>query len=361
MFTVVCFMVSGRSRKESGSSLSCKSSVNEEYVEAFRTQSYMEMWEKVHGKLGGRRSSSSYLPDLYEHLSEYLLEPRQETLEDMMEGMNLHSLLIDFFQASLEASKMCESILQRIHQTRANYQRIKRVIKLSGSVKDSADFTDDQYCRAIFRELAAYSVLKNPLSNITSAKFRDIHDNYMVLFRMLTSKRREIKKKARSRRIWKRVGGISLVISHSVLLILVLIFALHSTVGILAAPALIACSLGVSAKKMKVGCGGLKTRLLEKHGEQIDVAARGVYILINDFDTMNRMIRRLHDEVEHRQAAAAVCVKNGKREILKEVVREFHAKESSFLEQIEELEEHIYLCFLTINRSRRLVFQEIIG
>jgi hypothetical protein len=56
-----------------------------------------------------------------------------------------------------------------------------------------------------------------------------------------------------------------------------------------------------------------------------------------------------------------VCVKNGKREILKEVVREFHANESSFLEQIEELEEHIYLCFLTINRSSRLVFQEIIG
>jgi hypothetical protein len=134
-----------------------------------------------------------------------------------------------------------------------------------------------------------------------------------------------------------------------------------TVVGILAAPALIACSLGVSEKKMKVGCGGLKTRLLEKHGEQIDVAARGVYILINDFDTMSRMIRRLHDEVERRQAAAAVCVKNGKREILKEVVREFHANESSFLEQIEELEEHIYLCFLTINRSRRLVFQEIIG
>lgn len=336
--------------------------MNEEYVEAFRTQSYMEMWEKVHGKLGGRRSSSSYLPDLYEHLSEYLLEPRQETLEDMLEGMNLHSLLIDFFQASLEASKMCESILQSIHQTRANFQRIKRVIKLShGSV---ADFTDDQ-CRAIFRELSAYAVLKNPLSNICPTKFRDIHDNYMVLFRNLTSKHRKIKKKARSQRIWKRVAGVSLVLSHSALLILLLILAFNSAVGILAAPALIACSLGgVSAKKMKVMgyCGGgHKTRLLEKHGEQIDVAARGVYILINDFDTMSRMIRRLHDEVEHRKAAAAVCVKNRKREILKEVVRELHAHESSFLEQIEELEEHIYLCFLTINRSRRLVFQEIIG
>jgi hypothetical protein len=358
-------VVSGRSRKESANSLSSsKSSVNEEYVEAFRTKSYMEIWDKVHGQVGrtsiGRRSSSSVLPDIYEHLSENLLEPRQETLADVIQGMNLHSLLIDFFGASLEACKICELLLQTVHQTRANYQKIKRVIKLSRSVKDSVDYTGDQ-CKAIFGELAAYAQLKNPLSNISPVTFRDLRDGHVGLFRRLTTKHRKIKRKARSRRIWNRVGGISLVVSHSVVLIMLLIFAIHSTVGVLAAPALLACSVGVSAKKMKMGCGGLKTRLLEKHGEQLDVAARGVYILINDFDTMSRLVWRLHDEVEHCQAAAGICVKNGRCEILKEVVGEFLVNESRFMEQLEELEEHIYLCFLTINRSRRLVFQEIIG
>lgn len=40
---------------------------------------------------------------------------------------------------------------------------------------------------------------------------------------------------------------------------------------------------------------------------------------------------------------------NGKIEVLKEVVREFRVEESWFFEQLEELEEPIYLCFLTIN------------
>jgi hypothetical protein len=44
---------------------------------------------------------------------------------------------------------------------------------------------------------------------------------------------------------------------------------------------------------------------------------------------------------------------------LKEVVKEFHIHDSSYLEQLEELERHIYLCFHTINRSRRLVMDKI--
>ncbi|XP_041019668.1 UPF0496 protein At1g20180-like [Juglans microcarpa x Juglans regia] len=368
-FTVVCVMASGRSRKEiSVNSLSSKSSVNEEYTEALRTKSYIEIWNKAQGQLGSTSiisslsSSSSTLP-LSMHLSEYLLEPRQETLVEMMEGMNLHHLLIDFFEASLEACKVCELLLQSIHQTRASYKKIKRVIKLSRSVNDRADhnYTDKQ-CRAISGELAAFVMLKNPLLNIGAVQFRDIRDGHMILLRRLTSKYRKIKRRERFRRIWKKVCGTGLFISQSALLILPLICALHGMVGIVAAPALFAFSLGLSWKKMKGACGGrLKKRLPERVSVQLDVAAKGVYILINDFDTMSRMVMRLNDEVEHRKAVADVCVRNGKSEILKEVVREFHVHESSFLEQLEELEEHIYLCVLTINRSRSLVIQGIMA
>ncbi|KAF5455734.1 hypothetical protein F2P56_025281 [Juglans regia] len=360
----------GRSRKEiSVNSLSSKSSVNEEYTEALRTKSYIEIWNKAQGQLGSTSiisslsSSSSTLP-LSMHLSEYLLEPRQETLVEMMEGMNLHHLLIDFFEASLEACKVCELLLQSIHQTRANYKKIKRVIKLSRSVHDDRadhNYTDKQ-CRAISGELAAFVMLKNPLLNTGAVQFRDIRDGHMILLRRLTSKYRKIKRRERLRRIWKKVCGTGLFISQSALLILLLICALHGMVGIVAAPALFAFSLGLSWKKRKGACGGrLKKRLPERVSGQLDVAAKGVYILINDFDTMSRMVMRLNDEVEHRKSVADVCVRNGKSEILKEVVREFHVHESSFLEQLEELEEHIYLCVLTINRSRSLVIQGIMA
>ncbi|KAG0484265.1 hypothetical protein HPP92_008344 [Vanilla planifolia] len=51
-------------------------------------------------------------------------------------------------------------------------------------------------------------------------------------------------------------------------------------------------------------------------------------------DTVSRMVRRVHDEVEHGRDVAR-------------------------LEQLEELEEHVYLCLLTINPDRRLFAEEM--
>jgi len=154
----------------------------------------------------------------------------------------------------------------------------------------------------------------------------------------------------------KKVGGIALVASHCVVLAGLLVFAFHSVVGVVVAPGILGGLVGLLVKRggERVGCSSY-----ERVCEELDLAAKGVYIVINDLDTMSRMVKRLEDEVEHRKVVAEVCVRNGKWEILKQVMREFHERESSFMEQLEELEGHIYLCFLTTNRSRRLVLQTI--
>ncbi|KAJ0085969.1 hypothetical protein Patl1_09495 [Pistacia atlantica] len=126
----------GKSQKERLNSLSSKLNVDEEYTEAFRTKSYVEMWSKAQGQLGRRisidRSSSL---SIYVKLSEYLLEPQQEALMNMIKSLRFHHLLIDYFEASLEAYNICELLLRSVHQTRANYQKIQRVIKLTKKVE----------------------------------------------------------------------------------------------------------------------------------------------------------------------------------------------------------------------------------
>ncbi|KAL5778258.1 hypothetical protein ACOSP7_011184 [Xanthoceras sorbifolium] len=336
-------------------SLSGKLNVNEEYKNAFRTKSYIDMWSKVDGRrslesqrLSSSSSSSSF--SFYVHLSEYLLEPQQETVMNMIESLHVHELLIDYFEASLKAYRFCELVLRSVHQTRANYRRIQRVIKLSKKVKD---------CHAISRHLAAFASLTNPLSIISPVQFHDNHHSNMLLLGSLTLKCKKIRRRAKFNKLLKKVGGYSLVISHSALIVAMLVLLLHSLVGIVAAPGFMTCCLVLLKRRIKLVRRGLKTSLLERRLSQLDAAAKGVYILINDFNTISRMVKRLNDEVEHRKDVANMCVRNGKSEILKEVLKEFHIHESSFLDQLKELEEHIYLCFLTINRSRRLVLQEI--
>ncbi|KAL6995895.1 hypothetical protein U1Q18_006029, partial [Sarracenia purpurea var. burkii] len=343
-------------KRNHGDCLVDKLNVNEEYTEALRTKSYKDMLTKVKGHQLGRKrtdglsSSSSSLP-LRLHLSDYL-EPRQEALTAMIESSNLHdNLLVDYFDASFEACNTCELLLGSVHQARANQLIIGRVIKLS---KRSNSRT------AAFEELASFARLNNPLLIISPGRFRDIHDSHGLLLRKLTMKFKEVRRRAKFIRCCKKIAGFGLMVSYCAIIIALLVLAVHSMAGIFAAPwLLIPFSLGLVKKRIEWVTREMKTSLLDRVGAELEVAARGVFTLINEFDTMSRLVRRLQDEIEHGKAIAEMCVRNGKSQVLMEVVREFRIHEEGFLEQLEELEEHIYLCFLTINRSRTLVMQEI--
>ncbi|KAL2319059.1 hypothetical protein Fmac_032935 [Flemingia macrophylla] len=341
-----------------------KRSVNEEYLEAFRTKSFIEICNKAQGGFGKTStktlssSSSSSSPSsipLCRQLTEYLLEPRQETITNITQSLKPHHLLVEYFEASLESCRCCDTILEAIHSMRFAYRRISRVVKLSKRVMDDENNQTNNK-DTIFRELASFALQNNPLSIVSTEQFRDIHDKYVELLHSLRSTRRKIRRRLTLKRVCKNIAGVALVTSHSVILVALLVFAFHSMVGLVAAPSILCGLIGLFVKKDRERVG---LRACERLCEQLDVAAKGVYILINDLDTMSRMVKRLHDEVEHRRVVAQVCVRNAKCEILNQVMREFCDQESSFLELLDELEGHVYLCFLTTNRSRRLVVQEI--
>ncbi|CAJ1973190.1 unnamed protein product [Sphenostylis stenocarpa] len=337
----------GRSRrKEQEESSFCGTTNTKiEYLEAFRTKSYVEICNKAQEELGNAGSASFKM-----HLTEYLLEPPQE----IVANMKVHRLLVDYFEASLETCRCCDTILQAIHQTRLAYARLASVVKLN----QTAPY--DQPQKYIHTELSSFVLQNNPLSTIIPEQFRDVHHRYIILLRMLTSKKEKIQRTLAIKRVCKKVGGIGLVVSQSLLLVALLVFAVHSIVGLVAAPCM-ASFVGLAIRKRfkrsreRLNRNSKSMRLCE----QLDVAAKGVFVLINELDTMSRMVKRLDGEVEHCREVAGICVKNGKCEILKRVVKEFQDNESSFLAMLEELEEHIYLCFLTVNRSRRLVMKEI--
>lgn len=366
----------GKSEKECCRSLTSKLSVNEEYKEAFRTNSYLEIRTKAEDQLGitscSKLSSSSPSSSdirFHSHFTDYLLDPPQETLDALMQDSSFDNLLVKFFDFSSEACDVCESLLQCIQQIKINHNKIKRVVTIGKRVcigAKTAECSPEKLCALIFQELSRFAALKNPLCCIVNeARFRIVHDANSDLLDKLTSKRRRIRRKVRFLSFCKKLGGYSLVISHSAIVITLLIIALHSILGVLAAPALLGlCSLGLLRKKKtkrNMHNKSNKDTTLERLGTQIDIAAKGMFILINDLDTLSRLAGRLCDEIEHRKTVAAMCAKSRKIEVLKEALREFNAHEEKFSDQLQELEEHLYLCFHTINRSRRLVLAQITG
>ena len=68
---------------------------------------------------------------------------------------------------------------------------------------------------------------------------------------------------------------------------------------------------------------------------------------------------RLHDEVGHKKELIRFCLERREDKFpLEEVVKDLRRNGRGFKWQVEELEEHVCLCLVTINRARVLVIKE---
>ncbi|KAK4348975.1 hypothetical protein RND71_031730 [Anisodus tanguticus] len=339
---------------DGSSSLMNKSNVNEEYVEALRTKSYVEMYDKVQGQVEGgkldhdRRLSSSSSLQLDTNLC-------REAPAEIPESCQLHPLIINYFDITLEACRICELLLQNVQQTRANYRKIGRAIRLMKTEQDSRTRYN------VNRELASFASIKNPFSVVNQVQILETHEGHDLLLKKLSSHFSRVNRRMKFLKSCKRVFGISIAIGYTGIMIALLVLVLHSMVCIVAAPGLMACSYTLFKKRLKVDKRTISSSSLEILIAQLDVAAKGVYILINDFDTMSRLVRRLYDEIEHNRSVAEMCARKKNTEMLKEAIRDYSINKDCFMEQLKELEEHVCLCFLTINRSRRMVLQEMVN
>ncbi|KAM0942447.1 hypothetical protein DsansV1_C15g0138371 [Dioscorea sansibarensis] len=306
--------------------------VEEEYKQTLRTKSYIEIWNKAHHKLHRsitNNSSPFSIPDL-------LLEPKQEAListTKLLHGVPDHGPLVDYFDATFQAFNACSSLLASIERTRSYYHAIHHLLNKTNN----------------FSELSSMLDLPNPLAPQTLIYFQEMSTNFGPLTQRLIEARRRMKRRIRVVNDWKRVSVVMLVVACSAAAVAAILVVGHVVVlfGVVAAAPVVVA--GKRGKKKKI-------RRVEK---KVDEAARGAYIVGRDMETMSRMVRRVGDEVEHRREVAKMAVRSGERRMVREAVKEMERGEEGFERQVEELEEHVYLSLLTINRSRNLVANDV--
>ncbi|XP_047974978.1 UPF0496 protein At1g20180-like [Salvia hispanica] len=337
-------------REEYGNTSTTKPNVKEEYKEAFRTKSYIEISDKVEShlmkatthdveeNLTADSTSSPPPPFPLIHLSPYSSPSTSD----------FNHFFTNYFEITLEASRICESLLTNINQARKNHLRVKKAIKrISG--------TDESY-HLLHKNLTLFAAQRNPFSSATNPeRFLDLRESHVAMFQELTRTCKKLKRRTLTIKLIKKSLASLVLMGFGALVAVALA---HCTAGLAVAPAL--AVLALVAKNMRRLERRCDEKRLEGLAAKLDVAARGVFIMINDFATMRMIVKRLEDEIEHRRFVADVCVRKGRKETLREVVREFQVHESCFVEQLEELERQICLCFLDIDRSKRLLVREMV-
>uniref|UniRef100_A0A1D1YGL5 UPF0496 protein 3 n=1 Tax=Anthurium amnicola TaxID=1678845 RepID=A0A1D1YGL5_9ARAE len=333
--------------------------LREEYASAFRTQSYNEFWARVlaqtfsSGSAPSRRSTersaAARLPSSHLFVDK-LLEPDQPTVAKVLahargrdDGRRRrHSLLIsDYFAETANASLLCGFLLKDIEKIRLCYRPFKKALSSLGFSGDASPVD----------QLADLCKSHDPFSSLALSQrdFQAVQSGSASLLERLESGRR--KARARLRLLNRLKRGLAVLF--------VALAASTSFVGVCVAfHVAVAALMALLPAHFPL----VSTRWTARVVAQLDAAAKGTYILSRDLDTISRLVARLHDEVEHMLAMLRFCFER-RHELLrpaKEVVRQLKKNDASFNQQLDELEEHLYLCFMTINKARSLVMKEVL-
>lgn len=324
--------------------------LREEYANAFRTESYNQFWERVlelsKGKHATRTSvgstTASRLPS-YRLFVDHLLDPDQPTVSRILAVTQTHpdaqTLLADYFFATANASFLCSRLLRDVDNTRVKYK----------SLKTTLDSLQISPVPVLPTRLSELSKSHNPFvpSASSSQRIQAVQTNCSDLLKRLESSRGKMQAQSQLISRLKRCSAVFVVVLTASLTVII---AAHALAVLVAAPCLVAAPLElVSAKN------------LARWSAQLDAAARGSYILMRDLDTISRLVGRLSDELEHIHAIIRFWVERGDYRVQAsaEVGRQLKINDLSFSDKLDELEEHLYLCLMTINRARNLAFKEI--
>nr|XP_010930967.1 UPF0496 protein At1g20180 [Elaeis guineensis] len=330
-------------------------SVNEEYLNVLRTQSYVEFTTKAQ-LLANEHSDTSKSNN---YAMETLLQPEQDAIPSLLKApiftkapSDLKLLITSYFETSAEASRICGHLLRSINETHSHYQCIQRILRNFGD-HSPADM------KSTISELDSFAVLSNPFPNPSQQDFNLIHDQYSSILHHLKLKRNKVARRNKLIECIKKVSGISLTVICGVVALVAIVIAVHSLSGFLMGPALMGLSpLNLRKKFSNLKC--FQSQFLKKLEDQLDVAAKGTYILNRDFDTMSRLVASLYNEVEHYIEMIRFCLKRREDKFpLQEVVKELKRRSHGFKQQVKELQEHVCLCLVTINKARLLVIKEI--
>lgn len=328
--------------------------LTQEYKYAVETSSFGEIRNVIH-----QDSSIDQYIDLEEadfsqesQLLEKVLQPSHEFIQDALSHIRPNTLtkLVDtYFQHSEHTCLLCLNLYQGVHRARLLYTPLSNLLDDLPPEFDLDSYSiSDSQCKWAFGIFHQFDSLNNPFLSSGSHNFDDMRQCFTQLRQQLGHRLKKSHSRVHVIRCTSTGCALCLIAATVGVAISAVVLATHALVALVAIPICPTMLPSSMSKKEKA------------HLAQLDAAAQGAYVLHKHLDTIDRLVARLYTTIENDKLLIRLGLSRGPdRHAIQEVLKQLRRNRSSFEQQLMDLEDHLLLCFLAINRARSLLLKEI--
>ncbi|KAK8926114.1 UPF0496 protein [Platanthera zijinensis] len=334
-----------------------------EYTLAVQTNSYNEMWDRIHRRTGGGETEGD---GCVAGDGEEIIRPNRASIDETLRlarPSRLTRLVSSYLESSEQASALFLSLRHSVDLAGEIYAPIVRlldVLPASSPVPSpgrSAPLTLSlPQCESAFVAFTNFDRHDNPFPSSADAcrSLQHIRDCFSVLKQQLELRLLSARRRHRLLRRTTVTAATCLVVLAAGAVAAVLLLASHALLAVAAVgPAACCCNGGDLLASQR--------RQLRERMEDTDAAARETYVLDNHLKTAERLVAKLHATVESDKGLVRLGLERGPGQIhpIQEVVRQLRKNSSSFRHQLTDLDEHVCLCLAALNRARYLLLRQI--
>ncbi|KAK9266295.1 hypothetical protein L1049_001817 [Liquidambar formosana] len=316
-----------------------------EYTLAVQTSSYNEIWSTIH--VNDFDNDGGEEPNELRSLSQ-VLRPSRQCVEEALRHARpnkLTRIVSSYFDHSENTSDLCFRLYTSVRRARELYTPL---LELLDVLPFDAQSLAQSQCDWAFNVFLQFDSFDNPFPSPDSHNFHNMRRCFSELKQQLDSRRRSVRSRLRRT---KTGGAICLIGATVAVAVSAVAIATHALVVLVAGGGTFfttACLPHKFSKKEQA------------HIAKLDAAAKGIFVLNNDLDTIDRLVGRLHNDVESDKLLIRLGLERGRDKYsMQEVVKHLRKNHRNFLNHLKDLEEHICLCFAAVNRARSLLLQEI--
>ncbi|KAK9932321.1 hypothetical protein M0R45_019564 [Rubus argutus] len=331
------------------SQASPSATLTREYALAVQSSSYNEIWSKIYVPQRDEDEDEDEQEQQRLVLAQ-VLQPNRECVEEALghvESNTLTRLVSDYFRDSEDATHLCLLLHRSVYRARALYAPLQQLLDVLDSL-ESISLNQSQCSRAldIFLQFDRHdNLFPSPDSHNFSDSRRRFSDLKNQLDRRLHTSRSKIRRIRRA----TTASAICLI---------------GTAVGMVAAAAAVTAHALAAFVVAGPLCSSSSNRMTSKevaHVTQLDAAAKGTCVLKEDLATIDSLARRLHTEVEGHKDLIRLGLERGAQDKhpIQEVLKQLRKSLPNLLHLVNELDQHICLCFNTVNRARSLLLQHI--